>query len=685
MTEVRRPWDGGKRAKIVPRLVFEGARKEDWEQFIQDDAQMDLVAETVWGEVEKHNFDGIALEAPLPLSYLYLFLLRLSDRLHNGGRVLLCTVKVYNRDHPQIDMLDGLFDAGHVKALEGVVDRLTLVTYDYSTSLGRKGPNSPTKWIEETVNRLCPEVASDTCRKMLLAGVNLYGNKFGTGGGEAIVANQYLNILREHNPKLIWDDTNEEHYSALANGEEVWYPTPLFLETRVALAEDLGTGVHLWEVGQGLDVFYHPLSMVHAADVRTEMDTAMEECGDGDSYGGKAGAKGEGMPLEVHSNQDANWRTHLLALTGAKTLSQLVEMLPSYKPGIAAPVSGERSIDQSLVGVDARAESHDMRPLHVVIAAVLVADIEGRSREADQVKGIKRATWAQWPLPTIPASDHSKNASTVAPFYSSASHLDSTQWASSSSPSNAQSLAQPPPNPSCLPPHLHLCPPYPEDIAYDPAPGPHGSRSRREVVAWRESCATGLAELVPTDLLDLRFGSGNTALHLASLSPTPDLARRLLSLGANPMVRNGANLSPAETAILPETRAILAAAAASASTTNGSPTMTTVPPIPAPSPLRSSASPGPGSPGSGATTPTKRAVPDEGNEDRTIGGGRRGVTKAARVDVQSADWGVEPAAVVATRKSSRSNGRLSSGGRGRANGSVSVGIVNGAGEDAMEV
>jgi chitinase domain-containing protein 1 len=35
----------------------------------------------------------------------------------------------------------------------------------------------------------------------------------------------------------------------------VYYPTPAALEARVKLAEQLGAGLSIWELGQGMDSF----------------------------------------------------------------------------------------------------------------------------------------------------------------------------------------------------------------------------------------------------------------------------------------------------------------------------------------------------------------------------------------------------------------------------------------------
>ncbi|KXS22016.1 glycoside hydrolase family 18 protein, partial [Gonapodya prolifera JEL478] len=254
MLDVREPVEGGRRAKIVPRVIFEDVDREGWEAFSRSEEESAQVTELLLSALNTHSFDGFIVEAPVPLMYIPVFLSHLAHVIHAQNGLLMCTVQVYHREHPQIEMLDSLFTSNHMEALLQVVDRVALVTYDYSTSIGKRGPNSPAKWIEEAVKRICP--SNDECRKRLLLGVNCYGQKFDHAGASAVLGPQYLEILEKYNPAIVWNSEFEEHVTRVPNVAEVWYPSPLFLENRVGLAEDLGTGIHFWEVGQGLDVFF---------------------------------------------------------------------------------------------------------------------------------------------------------------------------------------------------------------------------------------------------------------------------------------------------------------------------------------------------------------------------------------------------------------------------------------------
>jgi chitinase domain-containing protein 1 len=59
-----------------------------------------------------------------------------------------------------------------------------------------------------------------------------------------------------------WHEPSQEHYLSLGGdgnrdvGQvQVWFPSVSSLQRRLALAQEMGCGVSVWEVGQGLDYF----------------------------------------------------------------------------------------------------------------------------------------------------------------------------------------------------------------------------------------------------------------------------------------------------------------------------------------------------------------------------------------------------------------------------------------------
>jgi len=105
-------------------------------------------------------------------------------------------------------------------------------------------------WVEDTVLAVPAQY-----RHKLLLGLNFYGMKFCEGRAEPVKADQVLDLLEKHRPRILWDKESEEHFFEV-EGCQVWYPTLKSLDVRLRFAEDENlSGAALWEVGQGLDYF----------------------------------------------------------------------------------------------------------------------------------------------------------------------------------------------------------------------------------------------------------------------------------------------------------------------------------------------------------------------------------------------------------------------------------------------
>ncbi len=151
-----------------------------------------------------------------------------------------------------------MFDWRDFDRLRDHVDFFSLMTYDYS-SLQRPGPNAPASWVRRCVEMLDPK---EEAREKILLGLNFYGLRFTAEGGGHLMGRDLLDVLRQVPPqtKFRWDSEAREHFleaKAAPDGKQtIFYPSLKSIEERLELARELGTGISVWEIGQGLDYFY---------------------------------------------------------------------------------------------------------------------------------------------------------------------------------------------------------------------------------------------------------------------------------------------------------------------------------------------------------------------------------------------------------------------------------------------
>ncbi|XP_037094017.1 chitinase domain-containing protein 1-like [Pollicipes pollicipes] len=245
------------KVKVVPRLLFEDFTGPDYLQLFQSRQSRQRLAETVVQTLQDLKLDGVVVE--------------IWSQLGGQRRTELATVvrqlaAVLRHRHLTVGLVippasyhggaPGFFSRDDFDALKNDVDFFSLMTYDYS-SPQRPGPNSPISWVEQCVKALAPTSAD---RDKILLGLNFYGNDYTSQGGGPIVGGQFVSLLAgSRQAKATWDDASAEHLFQLkdaAGQHSVFFPTLASVARRLRLATELGVGVAIWELGQGLDYFY---------------------------------------------------------------------------------------------------------------------------------------------------------------------------------------------------------------------------------------------------------------------------------------------------------------------------------------------------------------------------------------------------------------------------------------------
>ncbi|KAG2374448.1 hypothetical protein C9374_010732 [Naegleria lovaniensis] len=305
-------------AKLLPRIQFDYGHwtKEHMQMFYGHPTFSKQVHQPVVDRigqlVRAYDLDGIVLEVGF-LQFEHIkhimvpFLKALKEKL--SGIQKTSTFEIYlvvpsvlpNPDNPNIP--NALFERDHLSLVSPYVDGFLVMTYDYFSNKRSKNQstqyvfNSPLKgFIDYTIDYFTEGGKRNDIANKILLGLNFYGVVISTqhlsskkllsqlveeqknANSEDLISNwiktysspkfdfttggkfkDHLNFY--YLQSVLFDPDAQEYLFEFVEGDQlllVVFPTPQTIQTRVQFAKqhNLG-GVMIWELGQGLDSFYH--------------------------------------------------------------------------------------------------------------------------------------------------------------------------------------------------------------------------------------------------------------------------------------------------------------------------------------------------------------------------------------------------------------------------------------------
>lgn len=246
---------------MVPRVLFDGWTASDFNALFSSEDEIEDCVNVVLQFIKKNKFSGITLEIWSQLGgknrkELRHILKHFGDtfRENNKQFFLVIPPPVYPGN------VKGMFGKDDFDYLVDSVDGFSLMTYDFSNA-NRPGPNSPVEWMRSCVEALVPQYSTydTTARSKILLGFNFYGNDYAQGAGGPILGHEFIEILNKHKPKFTWNFKFAEHigeYTTKGTKHVVYFPSLKSIQSRLHAAMELGVGISIWEIGQGLDYFY---------------------------------------------------------------------------------------------------------------------------------------------------------------------------------------------------------------------------------------------------------------------------------------------------------------------------------------------------------------------------------------------------------------------------------------------
>jgi len=257
-------WASNFTTKVYPRVLVDIDAKHSfkiWKHVISNAKIQNGVVNKLLKICKERSYRGLAIE--LWLAWYTLGISgttdtqKLRDGLNSfvnrlGAAFTSADLKLMLIVPPQRS--EEYFSATDFKSIAKSVHKVIVMTTDFSGE--RPGPSAPLGWQMRAVEKLCNE---SELRKKLMLTVAFEGHHLRGKQKSELPGKKFVELLSKHKPTIKWDSKSEEHVAVFkADGATnlLNYPTLLSLTRRIAIAQQLGVGLAVWDVGQGLNYFF---------------------------------------------------------------------------------------------------------------------------------------------------------------------------------------------------------------------------------------------------------------------------------------------------------------------------------------------------------------------------------------------------------------------------------------------
>ncbi|GMR31903.1 hypothetical protein PMAYCL1PPCAC_02098 [Pristionchus mayeri] len=251
--------------KILPRLIIEEFSPQQLKDLFTSDTASANCIRKIIDLLESADMDGIVLEGWLPvLRAAHQAAFDAGDAietfsswgkaLHVKGKMIVLPIP------PPVDasmqLMESVWNDAYWDLLGDSIDYIQIMTHDYyPTERGTTVfPQAPVRWVEQNLRAVIGRYGEHANRVLL--GLYHYGFKtdFSRQQQGAVMAKEFLETLENEEAELEWDPETQEHFVRLGK-MQMFFPTLASLEIRTRMAHEYGSGISIWDLGQGLEHF----------------------------------------------------------------------------------------------------------------------------------------------------------------------------------------------------------------------------------------------------------------------------------------------------------------------------------------------------------------------------------------------------------------------------------------------